>query len=222
MTGQCMSGMVMPGCASYAPALRSGAGPSLIKPILIIVVALGAFSAAIFILRLLLRSRISNYSAVSDLLGHVLPALGLAAISLLTIGALRSLGPLLVYTAAFMVLAAVLLIRLITRWDGARLVQALWVLLLAIAMAYVFSAASVVPLTVAVLLLSLAFVGEVLRRGGVDLSDLDARGGLDPQLPTVSSSGRRALSTLGSNGEAALAIALVLLLAVSQWPRVFS
>jgi hypothetical protein len=183
----------------------------LIKPILIIVVALGAFSAAIFILRLLLRSRISNYSAVSDLLGHVLPALGLAAISLLTMGALRSLGPLLVYTAAFMVLAAVLLIRLITRWDGARLVQALWVLLLALAMAYVFSAASVVPLTVAVLLLSLAFVGEVLRRGG-----------LDPQPPTVSSSGRRALSTLGSNGEAALAIALVLLLAVSQWPRVFS
>lgn len=211
MTGQCMSGMVMPGCASYAPVLRGGAGPSLIKPILIIVVALAVFSAAIFILRLLLRARISHYSAVSDLLGHVLPALGLAAISLLTIGALRSLGPLLVYTAAFMVLAAVLLIRLIARWDGARLVQELWLLLLAIAMAYVFSADSIIPLTVIVLALSLALVAEVFRRGG-----------LDPQLPPVTSPGRRALATLGTNGEVALAIALVLLLAVSQWPRVFS
>lgn len=211
MTGQCMSGMVMPGCASYAPALRTGSGPSLIKPILIIVVALAASSAAIFILRLLLRSRISNYSAASDLLGHVLPALGLAAISLLTIGTLRSGGPLVLYSAAFIVLAAALLIRLVTRWDIARLVQDLWVLLLALAMAYVFSAASIVPLTLAVLLLSLAFVGEVFRRGG-----------LDPKQSTESSPGSRALSTLGSNGEVALAIALVLLLAVSQWPRVFN
>ncbi|MGC1185694.1 MAG: hypothetical protein WBA31_11190 [Candidatus Dormiibacterota bacterium] len=211
MTGQCMSGMVMPGCASYAPALRTGAGPSLIKPLLIIAVVLAAFSATIFILRLLLRSRIRNYSSVSDLLGHVLPAAGLAAMSLLTIGTLRSLGPLLLYTAGFTVLAAVLLIRAVTHWDTARLVQDLWVLLLALTMAYVFSAASIVPLTVLVLLLSLAFVGEVLRRGG-----------LDSQLPTVNSPGRRILSTLGSNGEVALAIALVLLLAVSQWPRVFT
>ena len=87
----------------------------------------------------------------------------------------------------------------------------MWVLLLALALAYVFSAASIVPLTVVVVLLSLAFVGEVLRRGG-----------LDPQLSTVNSPGRRMLSTLGSNGEVALAIALVLLLAVSQWPRVFT
>lgn len=211
MTGQCMSGMVMPGCASYAPALRNGAGPSLIKPILIIVVALATFSAAIFILRLLLRSRISNYSAMSELLGHVLPALGLGAVSLLTIGALGSLGPLFLYTSAFIVLAVLLLIRLVTRWRTPRRIQGMWVLLLALALAYVFSAASIVPLTVVVVLLSLAFVGEVLRRGG-----------LDPQLSTVNSPGRRMLSTLGSNGEVALAIALVLLLAVSQWPRVFT
>jgi hypothetical protein len=203
--------MVMPGCASYAPALRTGAGPSLIKPILIIVVALAAFSAVIFIVRLLLRSRISNYSVVSDLLGHVLPALGLAAISLLTIGALRSLGPLLVYTCAFMALAVVLLIRLIARRDAAYFVPHVWVVLLALAMAYVFTAASVVPLTVAAVVLSLAFIGEVFRRGS-----------RDPQPPTASSPGRRALSTLGTNGEVALAIAVVLLLAVSQWPHVFS
>jgi hypothetical protein len=183
----------------------------LIKPILIIVVALATFSAAIFILRLLLRSRISNYSAMSELLGHVLPALGLGAVSLLTIGALGSLGPLFLYTSAFIVLAVLLLIRLVTRWRTPRRIQGMWVLLLALALAYVFSAASIVPLTVVVVLLSLAFVGEVLRRGG-----------LDPQLSTVNSPGRRMLSTLGSNGEVALAIALVLLLAVSQWPRVFT
>jgi hypothetical protein len=211
MTGECMSGMVMPGCASYAPALRAGAGPSLIKPILIIVVVLAAISLAIFALRLLRRRDITNYSGLNEFVGHVAPAVGLVGLSLLTIGAIPTLGPLVVYAAAFALLAAVLLINCIPRWNVVRNVSELWVVILAITMAYVFSAASIVPLTVLILILALAFVGEVIRRAN-----------LDSQPPTVGSAGRRAVATLGSNGEVALALAVVLLLAVSQWPRAFS
>ncbi|MGP8249742.1 MAG: hypothetical protein ACLQNU_07340 [Candidatus Dormibacteria bacterium] len=203
--------MVMPGCASYAPSLRDGAGPSLIKPILIRVVVLAAISLAIFALRLLRRGDIANYSGLSDFVGHIAPALGLVGISLLTLGAMPTLGPLLVYTAAFGVLAAVFLIRCIPRWKVVRNVSELWVVILAITMAYVFSATSIVPLTVLILIVALAFVGDVIRRAN-----------LDSQLPTFGSAARRALATLGSNGEVALALAVVLLLAVSQWPHAFS
>ncbi|MGA8206535.1 MAG: hypothetical protein WB867_00690 [Candidatus Dormiibacterota bacterium] len=211
MSGDCMAGMVMPGCASYAPSLRAGAGPSLIKPILIIVVVLAAISVAIFALRLLERRDITNYSVLNEFVGHVAPAIGLAGISLLTLGAMPTLGPLLVYTVAFGVLAAALVFRCIPRWTVVRNISELWVVILAIAMAYIFSAASIVPLTVLIIVLALAFVGDVILRAN-----------RNSQLSTVGSAGRRALATLGSNGEVALALAVVLLLAVSQWPGTFS
>ncbi len=211
MTGQCMSGMIMPGCASYTPSLRAGAGPSLIKPLLIIAVVLATISVVIFVVRLLRRKDIANYSTLGEFVGHVAPAVGLAGIALVTLGAIPTLGPLLPYAAGFAILGAVLLIHGIPRWRVDRSASELWVVILAITLAYVFSTASIIPLTLLILVLAVAFIGALIRRAN-----------LESEQPKVASARRRALATLGTNGEVALALAVVLLLSVSQWPRAFS
>jgi hypothetical protein len=211
MKPECMPGMLMPGCASAVPRSQSQAGTPIIELILVLVVILSAYVLFFFIWRYLQRGQLGSYHALPDLLDHVLHALGMIGMALLMIGTLRYIGPLLAYVAAFSFFALVFLVRLGASWSSCSRRAESWHVFINASMAYMFAAADVAWITAACLVVYLGFIGIALRSGG---PHLEAGLGSGPE--------GRALRTLGANGDLTIAVSMMLMLAVSQWPQLFT
>jgi hypothetical protein len=206
----CMPGMVMPGCATAASPSSSQSGPPVIELALILVIILSAYVLFIFIWRYLQRGHIVSYHALPDLLGHTVHALGMIGMALLMIGTVASLGPLLGYVVAFVVFAGVFLVRLVRRWDSCDRRSESWHLFINASMAYMFSATNVSGLTVGCLVVYLGFIGSTLR-AAQSPSDSSNGSGLD----------RPSLRVLGTNGDVTIAVSMMLMLTITQWPQLF-
>lgn len=205
MAGECMPRMVMPGCGRYgSPA---GGGPPLLEWALILITALCVYVLVIFGWRFLRRSEIPGYSPISEFVGHDVHALAMIGMSLLTIGTLASIGPLIAYVLVFAALALFFLARLALRWGSGHRAPELGHAFTSASMAYMFSARDLVEVTVACLVLYSLLVLAELRRAGVES---ERRGRI------------RALQRLGTNGSVAIALSMMLMLALMQWPATFA
>ncbi len=211
MKPECMPGMLMPGCASAVPPSQARSGPPVIELILILVVILSAYVLFFFIWRFLQRGSIISYHALPDLLDHGVHALGMIGMALLMIGTLRYIGPLLAYVAAFSLFALVFLVRLGASWASCSRRAGVWHVFINASMAYMFGAVDVAWITAACLVVYLGFISVALRGGG---PPLEAGLGSGPE--------RRGLRALGSDGDLTIAVSMMLMLAVTQWPQFFT
>ncbi|HVB52882.1 MAG TPA: DUF5134 domain-containing protein [Candidatus Acidoferrales bacterium] len=211
MKPECMSGMLMPGCASAAPPSHAQPGPPVIELALTLVIILSSYVLLIFIWRYFQRGHIASYHALPDLLGHTVHALGMIGMALLMIGTVASIGPLTAYVGAFALFAAVFLVRLITRWSTCDRHSEGWHLFINASMAYMFSAANVSAITIVCLVVYLWFIGSTVRTA---------------RHPSEASTGSRidrpSLRVLGTNGDLTIAVSMMLMLTVTQWPQLFS
>jgi hypothetical protein len=211
MKAECMPGMVMPGCATSTPPSRTASGPPTIELALILIIILSAYVVLIFTWRFIRRRRISSYSAFSDWFGHTAHALGMIAMALLMIGTIRYIGPLRAYMVVFGLFALVFLLRLITKWSTCNRRIELWHVFISASMAYMFSATDLSAVTVGCLLLYIAFVASELRKSSW-------RGGSG--MPAGGE--RRSLRILEINGDLTIAFSMMLMLALNQWPNLFT
>ncbi|MGA8207044.1 MAG: DUF5134 domain-containing protein [Candidatus Dormiibacterota bacterium] len=211
MKAECMPGMVMPGCASAVPSSSAQSGPPVIELALILIIILSTYIVFIFSWRYLQRRHITGYHALPDLLDHSVHALGMIAMALLMIGAVATIGPLVGYVIAFALLAVVFLIRLIVRWDLCDRRSEVWHVFVNGSMAYMFSFTNVVSATLICLLIYVGFMVEI-----VNLSRHNA------SLEGDVREDRQSLRELGSNGDLTIALSMMLMLTLTQWPQLFS
>lgn len=210
MKPECMPGMVMPGCATTVPS-RSQIGPPIIELALIVVIVLSTYVLFIFIWRYLQRGRIASYQALPDLLGHAAHALGMIGMALLMIGTVASIGPLVSYVVAFGVFALLFLVRLIAGWSSRDRRADGWHFFINASMAYMFSATNIAVVTAACLIFYVCFIGLSVRSSR---SSLEGRGGGLRESPS--------LRLLGVNGDITIAVSMMLMLTVTQWPQWFT
>jgi hypothetical protein len=211
MKGECMPGMVMPGCASSVSSSNTGSGPPVIEIALILIIILSAYVLFIFTWRYLQRRHIASYHALPDLLAHTVHALGMISMALLMIGTVDSIGPLIAYVVAFALFAVVFLTRLIVRWHSCDRRSELWHVFINGSMAYMFSFTNVVAATVVCLVIYVGFIAVTTRGAGRNVSS--DRG---PQED------RQSLRLLGTNGDLTIAFSMMLMLTLMQWPQLFS
>lgn len=202
-----MPGMVMPGCSSTG----ADSGPSATELVLVLVLLLSLYVLGTAVWRHLHRTEIAAYSAVADGLGCAVHALGMIAMALLMLGTVRSVGPLRVYTAVFLMLAAVFLVR---AWRGSPDARRdeVWRALVHASMAYMFWSDEMLATTAVCLALYLLYIGDHLRRSP-----------LEAPAPGVARERMVAPSPhlVGTTGHLAIAVAMMLMLVLMQWPAVF-
>ncbi|HEY6538613.1 MAG TPA: DUF5134 domain-containing protein [Candidatus Dormibacteraeota bacterium] len=211
MKPECMPGMVMPGCATAVPPSRAQSGPPVIELALIVVVVLSTYVLVIFVWRHFQRGQIASYQALPDLVGHVAHALGMIGMALLMIGTLTTIGPLLAYVIGYGLFALLFGVRLVVRWSSCDRRRESWHWFINASMAYMFSATSVPLVTIACLLTYLYFI-VVAARG--------SRPPLEP--PRDGPREHPALRALDAHGDITIAISMVLMLSLTQWPQWFS
>jgi len=210
MTGDCMAGMVMPGCANAAPSSGTQLGPPVIELALILIIILSAYVLFIFTWRYLQRRHIARYHALPDLLDHSAHALGMMAMAVLMIGVVESIGPLVGYVIAFALLAVVFLVRLLVKWNSCDRRSELWHVFVNGSMAYMFSFTNVVAATIVCLIIYVAFISATAR---------DSRRSISSDNRSLED--RQSLRVLGSNGDLTIAFAMMLMLTLTQWPQLF-
>ncbi|HVB13351.1 MAG TPA: DUF5134 domain-containing protein [Candidatus Dormibacteraeota bacterium] len=210
MKPECMPGMVMPGCASSVLPSHAQSGPPLIELALILVIILSTYVLLIFSWRYLQRGHIASYRTLPDLLGHTVHALGMIGMALLMIGTVAYIGPLVAYVVAFGMFAAVFLVRLIRTWRTCNRRSESWHVFINASMAYMFSATNIPVITITCLIVYLGFVGSTLR---------EARQPAESTTGTLND--QPSLRMLGANGDVTIAISMMLMLTVTQWPKFF-
>jgi Domain of unknown function (DUF5134) len=210
MTSECMSGMVMPGCASAAPSSSTQLGPPVIELALILIIILSAYVLFIFTWRYLQRRHIEGYHTLPDLLDHCVHGLGMIAMAVLMIGVVRSIGPLVGYTIAFVLFALIFLIRVIVRWDSCDRRGGFWHVFVNASMAYMFSFTNVAAATIALVVIYVGFIIATVR---------ESRRNITSESSTRED--RQSLRILGSNGDLTIAFSMMLMLTLTQWPQLF-
>ncbi|MGH7643928.1 MAG: DUF5134 domain-containing protein [Candidatus Dormibacteria bacterium] len=210
MKSQCMSGMVMPGCASSAPPSQTQSGPPVIELALILVIILSAYVLVIFIWRYLQRAHISRYHTLLDLVGHTVHALGMIGMTTLMIGTVTYIGPLGIYVVVFALFTGVFLVRLVGRWSSCDRRSEGWHLFINASMAYMFSTTSVSGITILCLVLYLGFIVTTVWESRHPSPSRSSNG---QDLPS--------LRALGINGDLTIAFSMMLMLSVTQWPQLF-
>jgi hypothetical protein len=205
-----MPGMVMPGCATTVPS-RSQIGPPIIELALIVVIVLSTYVLFIFIWRYLQRGHIASYQTLPDLLGHAAHALGMIGMALLMIGTVTTIGPLVAYLVAFGAFAVLFLVRLTVGGSSRDRRAESWHFFINASMAYMFSATNIAAITAACLVIYVCFIGLSAR---TSRSSLEGRGGGLQESPS--------LRLLGVNGDITIAVSMMLMLTVTQWPQWFT
>lgn len=200
----------MPGCATTVPS-PSQSGPPLIELALILVIILSTYVLLVFVWRYLQRGHIARYQRLPDLLGHTAHAVGMIGMALLMLGTVATIGPLVAYVIAFMVLALIFLVRLLLGWRSHDAQAETWHFFINASMAYMFSATNYTAVTVVCLVAYLCFAVLTLRGSRRSL-----------ELPPNGRSELPSLRTLGINGDVTIAISMVLMLTITQWPQWFT
>ncbi|MGC1185048.1 MAG: hypothetical protein WBA31_07850, partial [Candidatus Dormiibacterota bacterium] len=126
-------------------------------------------------------------------------------------GTVASIGPLLAYVAAYAAFAFVFVIRLSFGWSTRDHRGESWHFFINASMAYMFTATNIMAVTVVCLFVYVGFVGLTLHSSQSSLEDPGQ--GL-PDSPS--------LRLLGINGDVTIAISMMLMLTVTQWPQWFT
>lgn len=211
MSNDCMPGMAMPGCPSSAPAAAGRGGPSATDLALVLVLVLSVYVLGTFAWRHLRRAEIAGYSAFADGFGCVAHALGMIAMSLLMLRTVPTIGPLWAYMVVFATLTVLFLVRAVRAApDGRR--DEVWTAFVHASMVYMFWSVGVVPITAVCLVLYLLFIAEHVRRSLREAPlSAPARERVVAASPNL----------VGLTGHLAIAAAMMLMLALMQWPAVF-
>jgi ABC-type antimicrobial peptide transport system permease subunit len=133
------------------------------------------------------------------------------AMAVLMIGVVSSIGPLVGYVIAFALFAVVFLGRLIVRWQSCDRRNEFWHVFVNGSMAYMFSFTNVAIATIGCLVIYVAFMVATARAARIKVSS--AEGTRDD---------RQSLRVLGSNGDLTIAVSMMLMLTLTQWPQLFS
>lgn len=209
MKSGCMPGMAMPGCPATEHPTTASLSLSTTDGLLLLIIALSVFVVLVFGWRYAARSDIRGYSLFSDLMGHVLHAPGMILMSLLMLGAISSLGPRWPYMLVYGAFSLIFTARLCILRNPVRARGDLWHIFTHASMVYMFRAHSLALITIPCLVIYVLIIADYGWQSWKGFeSGVTLRGS------------HRTLYLLGTTGHIGIALSMMLMIAIMQWPTI--